>query len=127
MRIFNKQIEEDKRIVISRSNLSELHKVHSRFHCSLMYFILFGFHSAKSSAISSLSHYLRDFVCSFQVLEEHELSCMDLLHVNTDGVVLTKQSKKLICRSMFRYKLFATTRTPECYNIIRSKTLFSSF
>jgi hypothetical protein len=30
-----------------------------------------------------------------QVLEEHELSCMDLLHVNTDGVILTKRSKKL--------------------------------
>lgn len=30
-----------------------------------------------------------------QVLEEHELSCSDLLHVNTNGVILTKQSKKL--------------------------------
>lgn len=29
----------------------------------------------------------------FQVLEEHNLSCTDLLHVNTDGIVLTKQSK----------------------------------
>ncbi|KAH7863813.1 hypothetical protein Vadar_022287 [Vaccinium darrowii] len=27
-----------------------------------------------------------------QVLEEHELYCMDLLHVNTDGVILTKKS-----------------------------------
>lgn len=33
--------------------------------------------------------------CVLQVLEEHELSCMDLLHVNTDGVILTKKSKKL--------------------------------
>lgn len=127
MRIFNKQIEEDKRIVISRSNLGELHKVHSQFHCSLLHFILFCFHSANSSAMSSESLYLRDCVCSFQVLEEHELSCMDLLHVNTDGVVLTKQSKKLIYRSVFRHKLLATIRTLECYNIIRSKTLFSSF
>lgn len=28
-----------------------------------------------------------------QVLEENELSCMDLLHVITDGVILTKKSK----------------------------------
>ncbi|KAL8153777.1 hypothetical protein V2J09_011537, partial [Rumex salicifolius] len=50
LRTFNKQLEEDRRIVISRSNLIELHKV----------------------------------------LEEHELSCVDLLHVNTDGVIITK-------------------------------------
>ncbi|KAH6798513.1 P-loop containing nucleoside triphosphate hydrolases superfamily protein [Perilla frutescens var. frutescens] len=56
LRIFNKQIEEDKRIVVSRNNLSELHKV----------------------------------------LEEHDLSCMDLLHVNTDGVVLTKQKAEKV-------------------------------
>uniref|UniRef100_A0A6N2L8K4 Uncharacterized protein n=1 Tax=Salix viminalis TaxID=40686 RepID=A0A6N2L8K4_SALVM len=41
----------NERIVISRSNLIELHKV----------------------------------------LEENELSCMDLLHVNTDGLILTKR------------------------------------
>ncbi|XP_024041014.1 uncharacterized protein LOC102611598 isoform X2 [Citrus sinensis] len=51
LRTFNKQVEEDRRIVIYRSNLNELHKV----------------------------------------LEDHELSCTDLLHVNTDGVILTKQ------------------------------------
>ncbi|CAN4081558.1 unnamed protein product [Withania somnifera] len=51
LRTFNKQIEEDRRIVIARSNLNELYKV----------------------------------------LEEHELSCIDLLHVNTDDVILTKQ------------------------------------
>ncbi|KAH9771617.1 AAA domain-containing protein [Citrus sinensis] len=45
LRTFNKQVEEDRRIVIYRSNLNELHKV----------------------------------------LEDHELSCTDLLHVNTDG------------------------------------------
>lgn len=28
-----------------------------------------------------------------QVLEEHELSCLALLEVGTDGVVLTKRSK----------------------------------
>ncbi|XP_076956826.1 uncharacterized protein LOC143632130 isoform X1 [Bidens hawaiensis] len=49
LRVFNKQIEEDRRIVISRSNINELQKV----------------------------------------LEENELTCVDLLHVNTDGVILT--------------------------------------
>ncbi|KAL5703801.1 hypothetical protein ACHQM5_022308 [Ranunculus cassubicifolius] len=49
LRIFHKQVEEDRRIVISRSNLNELHKV----------------------------------------LEENELSCTELLHVNSDGVILT--------------------------------------
>ncbi|KAK9052624.1 hypothetical protein SSX86_029254 [Deinandra increscens subsp. villosa] len=49
LRLFNKQIDEDRRIVISRSNINELHKV----------------------------------------LEENELTCVDLLHVNTDGVILT--------------------------------------
>ncbi|XP_031272367.1 uncharacterized protein LOC116130829 isoform X1 [Pistacia vera] len=56
LRTFNKQVEEDRRIVIYRSNLNELHKV----------------------------------------LEEHELSCVDLLHVNTDGVILTKQKAEKI-------------------------------
>ncbi|KAK3004269.1 hypothetical protein RJ639_019141, partial [Escallonia herrerae] len=56
LRIFNKQIEEDRRIVISRSNINELHKV----------------------------------------LEENELSCMDLLHVNTDGIILTKQKAEKV-------------------------------
>ncbi|XP_010261095.1 PREDICTED: uncharacterized protein LOC104600003 isoform X2 [Nelumbo nucifera] len=56
LRTFNKQIEEDRRIVISRSNLYELH----------------------------------------QVLEEHELLCMDLLHVNTDGIILTKQKAEKV-------------------------------
>ncbi|XP_022763945.1 uncharacterized protein LOC111309229 isoform X1 [Durio zibethinus] len=51
LRIFNKQLDEDRRIVITRSNLTELHKV----------------------------------------LEENQLSCLDLLHANTDGVILTKQ------------------------------------
>lgn len=31
-----------------------------------------------------------------QVLEEHQLSCTDLLLVNTDGIVITKQSKILV-------------------------------
>ncbi|CAA0826718.1 P-loop containing nucleoside triphosphate hydrolases superfamily protein [Striga hermonthica] len=56
LRIFNKQIEEDRRIVISRSNLSEIHKV----------------------------------------LEEHDLSCMDLLHLNTDGIILTKEKAEKV-------------------------------
>ncbi|CAA2973120.1 AAA+-type ATPase [Olea europaea subsp. europaea] len=56
LRTFNKQIEEDQRIVIARSNLNELHKV----------------------------------------LEEHGLSCTDLLNINTDGVVLTKQKAEIV-------------------------------
>ncbi|CAH9057197.1 unnamed protein product [Cuscuta epithymum] len=53
---FNKQIEEDGRFVISRSNLSELQKV----------------------------------------LEEHDLNCLDLLLVNSDGVILTKQKAEKV-------------------------------
>ncbi|XP_028766978.1 uncharacterized protein LOC114724718 isoform X3 [Neltuma alba] len=53
---FKKQLEEDRKIVISRSSLNELHKV----------------------------------------LEEHELSCLDLLQVNTDGVILTKQKAEKV-------------------------------
>ncbi|KAM7270207.1 hypothetical protein ACFE04_029421 [Oxalis oulophora] len=56
LRIFNKQVEEDGRIVISRSNLIELQKV----------------------------------------LDEHRLSCTDLLHLNTDDIILTKQKAEKI-------------------------------
>lgn len=56
LRTFNKQLEEDRRIIISRSNLVELHKV----------------------------------------LEEHDLSCAELLHVETDGVILTKQKAERV-------------------------------
>ncbi|PON60932.1 Spastin [Parasponia andersonii] len=56
LRTFHKQVEEDRRVIISRSNINELHKV----------------------------------------LEEHELSCVDLLHVNTDGVILTKQKAEKV-------------------------------
>ncbi|KAF5754257.1 putative adenosinetriphosphatase [Helianthus annuus] len=57
LRVFNKQIDEDRRIVISRSNINELQKV----------------------------------------LEENELTCVDLLHVNTDGVILTtKKAENVI-------------------------------
>uniref|UniRef100_J3MCL7 AAA+ ATPase domain-containing protein n=1 Tax=Oryza brachyantha TaxID=4533 RepID=J3MCL7_ORYBR len=51
LRVFNNQIEEDRKIIISRHNLVEMHKV----------------------------------------LEEHELSCEDLLHVKSEGTILTKQ------------------------------------
>ncbi|KAL6861777.1 hypothetical protein ACP4OV_017477 [Aristida adscensionis] len=51
LRVFNNQIEEDRKIIISRHNLVELQKV----------------------------------------LEGHGLSCEDLLHVKSDGIVLTKQ------------------------------------
>ncbi|XP_078172544.1 uncharacterized protein LOC144566403 isoform X3 [Carex rostrata] len=50
LRIFKKQIEEDKKIIVSRQNLIELHKA----------------------------------------LEENELSCLDLLHVKSDDLVLTR-------------------------------------
>ncbi|XP_078180664.1 uncharacterized protein LOC144574560 isoform X2 [Carex rostrata] len=50
MRTFNNQIEEDKKIIVSRENLIELHKV----------------------------------------LEENQLSCLDLLHVKYNGVLLTR-------------------------------------
>ncbi|KZV52133.1 hypothetical protein F511_07088 [Dorcoceras hygrometricum] len=56
LRIFTKHIEEDRRIVISRSNLNEIH----------------------------------------MVLEEHGLLCMDLLYVNTDGVILTKRKAEKV-------------------------------
>ncbi|KAK1267531.1 hypothetical protein QJS04_geneDACA019370 [Acorus gramineus] len=56
LRTFNKQIEEDRIIVISRSNFMELQKV----------------------------------------LDENELVCVDLLHVNTNGVVLTKQKAEQV-------------------------------
>lgn len=56
LRTFNKQLEEDRRIVIARSNLTELHKV----------------------------------------LEENELSCLELLQVNIDGVVLTKRKAEKV-------------------------------
>ncbi|MFS7944269.1 putative AAA+ ATPase domain, ATPase, AAA-type, core, AAA ATPase, AAA+ lid domain-containing protein [Helianthus anomalus] len=49
LKVFNKQLDEDRHIVISRSNINELYKV----------------------------------------FEENELTCVDLLHVNTDGVILT--------------------------------------
>ncbi|KAF0903576.1 hypothetical protein E2562_027991 [Oryza meyeriana var. granulata] len=51
LRVFNNQIEEDRKIIISRHNLVEMHKV----------------------------------------LEEHALSCEDLLHVKSEGIILTKQ------------------------------------
>ncbi|KAE8662207.1 P-loop containing nucleoside triphosphate hydrolases superfamily protein isoform 2 [Hibiscus syriacus] len=54
--IFNKQLNEDRRIVISRSNINELHKV----------------------------------------LEQNELSCLDLLHTNTDGVILTNHKAEKV-------------------------------
>ncbi|XWS68494.1 hypothetical protein CRYUN_Cryun04dG0095400 [Craigia yunnanensis] len=56
LRIFNKQLDEDRSIVISRSNVNELHKV----------------------------------------LEENELSCLDLLYANTDGVILTKRKAETV-------------------------------
>ncbi|KAG8059428.1 hypothetical protein GUJ93_ZPchr0002g25003 [Zizania palustris] len=55
-RVFDNQIEEDRKIIISRHNLVELHKV----------------------------------------LEEHELSCVELLHVKSDGVVLTRQKAEKV-------------------------------
>ncbi|KAL1192602.1 Katanin p60 ATPase-containing subunit A1 [Cardamine amara subsp. amara] len=56
LRLFKKQLGEDRRIVISRSNINELLKA----------------------------------------LEEHELLCVDLYQVNTDGVILTKQKAEKV-------------------------------
>ncbi|CAI0443921.1 unnamed protein product [Linum tenue] len=56
LRTFNKQIEEDRKIVISRSNINELHKV----------------------------------------LDENEMSCADILDLDSDGVVLTKQKAEKV-------------------------------
>ncbi|CAN6178702.1 unnamed protein product [Urochloa humidicola] len=56
LRVFNNQIEEDKKIIISRHNLVELHRV----------------------------------------LEEHGLSCEDLLHVKSEGITLTKQRAEMV-------------------------------
>ncbi|CAO2814047.1 unnamed protein product [Amaranthus hypochondriacus] len=56
LRCFNKQLEEDRRIMISRSNLNELRKV----------------------------------------LVEHELSCLELLQVDTDGVLLSKRKAEKV-------------------------------
>ncbi|KAF8723527.1 hypothetical protein HU200_021475 [Digitaria exilis] len=56
LRVFNNQIEEDKKIIISRHNLIELHKV----------------------------------------LEEHGLSCEDLLHAKSEGIALTKQRAEMV-------------------------------
>uniref|UniRef100_A0A0D9VL16 AAA+ ATPase domain-containing protein n=1 Tax=Leersia perrieri TaxID=77586 RepID=A0A0D9VL16_9ORYZ len=55
-RVFNNQIEEDRKIIISRHNLVELHKV----------------------------------------LQEHELSCAELLHVKSDDVALTRQKAEKV-------------------------------
>lgn len=45
------------------------------------------------------------WIFMLQVLEEHQLSCMDLLLVNTDSIILTKHSKfhsfSLLCSSFF--------------------------
>uniref|UniRef100_A0A1D1ZG64 ATPase family AAA domain-containing protein 1 n=1 Tax=Anthurium amnicola TaxID=1678845 RepID=A0A1D1ZG64_9ARAE len=56
LRTFFKQLEDDRKIVVSRNNLVELSKV----------------------------------------LDEHELSCTDLLSVKTDGVILTKQKAEKV-------------------------------
>lgn len=47
MRVFNKQIEEDKKVVVSRSNVCELHKVNSAItlqsHVGIYSVFLVGF------------------------------------------------------------------------------------
>ncbi|KAI3978444.1 hypothetical protein MKX01_015619 [Papaver californicum] len=56
LRVFNKQVEEDRKVMISRSNLDELYKG----------------------------------------LEDHELSCTELLRVKSDDVNLTKQKAEKV-------------------------------
>lgn len=110
LKTFNKQIEEDRRIVIARSNLNELYKVWTNI--CVLGCILFYLGSSSQWLGTSMCSFSRTYNCLcivgcfcllelshllsiFQVLEEHELSCTDLLHVNTDDVILTKQSKCL--------------------------------
>ncbi|KAG2661586.1 transitional endoplasmic reticulum ATPase TER94-like isoform X4 [Panicum virgatum] len=69
LRVFNNQIEEDRKIIISRHNLVKLHKV----------------------------------------LEEHDLSCVELLHVKSDGVVLTKQKAEKVVGWARSHYLSSTT------------------
>lgn len=40
-------------------------------------------------------NFFHGFHFMFQVLEENELSCTELLSVKTDGIILTKQSKEI--------------------------------
>uniref|UniRef100_A0ACD5ZLA5 Uncharacterized protein n=1 Tax=Avena sativa TaxID=4498 RepID=A0ACD5ZLA5_AVESA len=69
LRVLNNQIEEDKKITISRHNLVEVHKV----------------------------------------LEEHGLSCENLLHVKLEGIILTKQrAEKVIGWARSHYLSSAT-------------------
>ncbi|KAM0914311.1 hypothetical protein ACQ4PT_011520 [Festuca glaucescens] len=69
LRVFNNQIEDDRKIIISRHNLVEVHKV----------------------------------------LEEHGLSCENLLHVKLDGIILTKQrAEKVIGWARSHYLSSAT-------------------
>uniref|UniRef100_A0ACD5VBF5 Uncharacterized protein n=1 Tax=Avena sativa TaxID=4498 RepID=A0ACD5VBF5_AVESA len=69
LRVLNNQIEEDKKIIISRHNLVEVHKV----------------------------------------LEEHGLSCENLLHVKLEGIILTKQrAEKVIGWARSHYLSSAT-------------------
>ncbi|KAH0456060.1 hypothetical protein IEQ34_013967 [Dendrobium chrysotoxum] len=64
LRNFNKQIEEDKKIINSRNNLIELHNFH----------------------------------------EEHVLSCLELLHLKTNCIFLTKQkAEKVVGRARNHY------------------------
>lgn len=53
----------------------------------------------KTISFISVTNYV------LQVLEEHDLSCMELLHVKTDGVILTKRSKYFKCP----YRIFTLT------------------
>ncbi|RLM79518.1 uncharacterized protein C2845_PM12G27110 [Panicum miliaceum] len=69
LRVFNNQIKEDRKIIISRHNLVKLHKV----------------------------------------LEEHDLSCVELLHVKSDGVVLTKQKAEKVVGWARSHYLSSTT------------------
>ncbi|CAA6665132.1 unnamed protein product [Spirodela intermedia] len=67
LKTFYKQLEDDRKIVISRSNLVELSKV----------------------------------------LEEHELTCTELLSVKTDGIILTKQKAEKVVGWARNHYLFS--------------------
>lgn len=93
----------------------------SCWYTLLCIFIWFFILPTNLLALKSLQ--LNGCACSFQVLEEHNLSCTDLLHVNTDGVVLTKQSKSSFEDLCLDVNYYDEIRTPACYSIFSAIVL----
>jgi hypothetical protein len=53
-----------------------------------------------------------------QVLEEHELSCENLLHVKLDGIILTKQSKPANWIHIMTHMLFPKIMIASVANVL---------